>query len=191
MITGSRVMVEIFDDRIEISSPGGLPAPLTPEKFGTLSAIRNPNIAAMLQRFGYLERMGTGIRRINDLCDSNGNPRPRYDFSIFFTVIYDRIIEPLSDTVADINSDSRVESGVESGVESKMAVQILKNLLKSDLSKLEIALTLGKSKPTRYLNDLMRELINKEYVKYTVPDKPSSRNQKYRLTDKGRKLISD
>ncbi|MBN2365535.1 MAG: putative DNA binding domain-containing protein, partial [Calditrichaeota bacterium] len=79
-IQGARVMVEIYDDRIEISNPGGLPPSMTPEEFGRRSVIRNPNIANMLQRFGYIERMGTGIGRINELCDANGTARPAYDF---------------------------------------------------------------------------------------------------------------
>ena len=37
-------MIEIFDDRVEITSPGGLPKGLKTEEFGTKSLFRNPNI---------------------------------------------------------------------------------------------------------------------------------------------------
>jgi len=40
-----------------------------------------------------------------------------------------------------------------------------------------------------YLNDLMKRLLSDGMVEYTLPDKPNSRLQKYRLTGKGRALL--
>ena len=40
---GSNIQVEIFDDRVEISSPGSLPRGLSPQEFGKKSVLRNPN----------------------------------------------------------------------------------------------------------------------------------------------------
>ncbi len=48
-----------------------------PEDFGKRSVLRNVKIADPLQRAGYIERMGTGIRRISELCSENGTPAPR------------------------------------------------------------------------------------------------------------------
>lgn len=64
---GANVMVEIFDDRIEISNPGGLVKGLKPEDFGKKSILRNPNIASLLHRADYIEKMGTGIARMRRL----------------------------------------------------------------------------------------------------------------------------
>ncbi len=69
-----------------------------------------------------------------------------------------------------------VESGVESGVRSKI-LDLLKN---KDLSKAEIAQGLGKVKPSRYLNDLIRSMLTEGIIEYTIPEKPNSRLQKYR-----------
>jgi len=82
-----------------------------------------------------------------------------------------------------------VESGVGSGVESEMTLLVLEMLKVKPLSKAEIANELGKKKPTRYLNDLMKELIVQQRVEYTIPDKPNSRLQKYLLTDVGNGLV--
>ena len=71
-----------------------------------------------------------------------------------------------------------------------MALMTLSYLGDLPLSKLEIAKKLGKVKPTRYLNDLMAKLIESTQVEYTLPDKPNSRFQKYRLTAQGRTWLS-
>ncbi len=68
--------------------------------------------------------------------------------------------------------------GVESGVRSKI-LDLLKN---KDLSKAEIAQGLGKAKPSRYLNDLIRSMLTEGIIEYTIPEKPNSRLQKYRIS---------
>ncbi len=81
------------------------------------------------------------------------------------------------------------QSGVESGVESEMALQIIDLLKDTQLSKSEIAHGLGKNKPTRYLNDLMKKLLGDGYVVFTIPEKPNSCLQKYSITEQGKELL--
>jgi ATP-dependent DNA helicase RecG len=88
---GANVMVEIFDDRVEISNPGGLAKGLSLEDFGTRSLTRNPTIASLLHRTNYIERMGTGINRIRLALKEAGLPEPEFKMSGFFTVIFRRI----------------------------------------------------------------------------------------------------
>src|SRR5690606_23063376 len=61
---GADVMVEIFDNRVEMSNPGGLPKGLKEEDFGTKTLARNPLIASLLSRARYIEKLGTGVPRI-------------------------------------------------------------------------------------------------------------------------------
>ena len=70
-----------------------------------------------------------------------------------------------------------------------MAVQVLTMLQETSLSKSEIAEALGKNKPSRYLNDLVKKLLQSHFLEYTIPDKPNSRLQKYRLTLKGKAAL--
>jgi ATP-dependent DNA helicase RecG len=91
---GANIMVEIFDDRVHISNPGGLPKGLSPEKFGTLSVSRNPLIASLLHRAGYIEKMGTGISRIKNALAAAGDPEPVFKFDSFFTVTFMRTLLP-------------------------------------------------------------------------------------------------
>ena len=78
---GANVMMEIFDDRIEITNPGGLVKGLTPENFGTVSMLRNPGIANLFQRIDYIEKMGTGIERIKLALKAAKVPPVRYEFN--------------------------------------------------------------------------------------------------------------
>ena len=88
---GARVMVEIFDDRVEITNPGGAPKGITKENFGSISIARNPVIASLLHRAGYIERMGTGINRINAAMEGAGFNKPIFRTEgIFFKVIFER-----------------------------------------------------------------------------------------------------
>ena len=82
-------------------------------------------------------------------------------------------------------------SGVEPGVESEDGPSVswrVLHVLKegAPLSKIEIAKALGRTRPNRYLDESMRRLIAADEVAYTLPEKPNSRLQKYRLTEKGK-----
>jgi len=87
---GSNVMVEMFDDRIEITNYGGLVRGLKPEDFGKKSVLRNPNIANLLHRIGYIEKMGTGISKMQRLIKNAGLPPIRFEFGSFFTAMFKR-----------------------------------------------------------------------------------------------------
>ncbi|WP_208945385.1 family 1 glycosylhydrolase, partial [Enterococcus cecorum] len=64
----SDIKIEIFDDRLAISSPGSLPDGLTVEdiKQGA-NAKRNPILINALDKMNYIENYGSGIRRIYSL----------------------------------------------------------------------------------------------------------------------------
>lgn len=62
----SHIKISMFEDRIEISSPGGLPKGINKEEYinGYISNLRNPVIGNVFFRLNYIEMFGTGIRRI-------------------------------------------------------------------------------------------------------------------------------
>ncbi|HBB15998.1 MAG TPA: hypothetical protein DCZ97_03005 [Syntrophus sp. (in: bacteria)] len=87
---GAHTTVEVFDDRIEISNPGGLPKGLPPEEFGKRAMRRNQIIASLLQRVRLVENMGTGINKIRRLLQEAKCADPRFDFGSFFTIVFPR-----------------------------------------------------------------------------------------------------
>jgi ATP-dependent DNA helicase RecG len=71
-----------------------------------------------------------------------------------------------------------------------MALKILYLLNQKTSGKQEIAGSLGKERPSRYLSELIARLMREEMIAMTIPDKPNSRLQKYRLTSKGKALLA-
>jgi ATP-dependent DNA helicase RecG len=88
---GARVMVEIFDDRVEITNPGTAPKGITKENFGSTSVTRNPVIASLLHRAHYIERMGTGIMKMIRAMETANLEKPVFKTEgFFFKVIFKR-----------------------------------------------------------------------------------------------------
>ena len=78
-LTGMRIMVAIFSDRLEVQSPGILPFGMTLDNFkaGT-SVIRNHTIAKVLRHLSLMEEWGSGYRRIETFCTENGYDIPEW-----------------------------------------------------------------------------------------------------------------
>jgi len=64
----ANIKISMFDDKVEIVSPGSLPSGVSEEDYlkGNLSKLRNPLIADIFFRLHFVERFGTGILRIKD-----------------------------------------------------------------------------------------------------------------------------
>jgi ATP-dependent DNA helicase RecG len=67
------------------SNPGGLPSGLSPEEFGSKSVARNPRIASLLHRIDYIEKVGTGIKRIRQAVAEHGGTELELKYNDFFT----------------------------------------------------------------------------------------------------------
>lgn len=78
----SQIRVLMFDDQIEVISPGGLPSRITEEEYlsGKLSVLRNRNLANVFYRLGFVEIFGTGITRIKHLYEE-GLIKPDFEVS--------------------------------------------------------------------------------------------------------------
>jgi len=74
--TNAPVRVHWFDDRIEISNPGGPFGVVTRENFGRpgVTDYRNPNLADAMKVMGFVQRFGIGIQTARAELKKNGNP---------------------------------------------------------------------------------------------------------------------
>jgi ATP-dependent DNA helicase RecG len=74
------IQIRVFEDWLEIWSPGALPDELDLERilYEDRTILRNSNLAMIFQSLGIVDNWGTGFKRMNDACIENGNPEPLY-----------------------------------------------------------------------------------------------------------------
>jgi predicted HTH transcriptional regulator len=79
-LTGMRIMIAIFSDRLEIQNPGILPFGMTIESFKAgASMVRNRTIAKVLRQLSLMEEWGSGYHRITTACAEGGYPLPEWE----------------------------------------------------------------------------------------------------------------
>lgn len=153
----SYIQISMYDDRIEINSPGGLPEGLSKEEYlyGNISVLRNPIIASVFYRLDLIEKFGTGIMRINNEY-MDGIIKPGFEIS----TNYIKIILPVKEKdklnlseeeiiiynimKAEIEI-SRAELDKKSGFDKSKTLRILNNLIDKNMIQ-----KLGKGPGTTY-----------------------------------------
>ncbi len=185
----ANVQVYVFKDRIEIVSPGGLPAGMTEADLGVKSVPRNPLLFGMLHRMEAVEKIGSGIRRIRELCRDHGVAAPVIEVSEHWVTTTFR--RPAAEVPAEGTSPApgRHQVGTK-WAPSGHQVQVLRNCL-SERAIGELMVVAGKSDRTKFRNQVLRPLLEEGLLEMTIPDKPRSSKQKYRLTSKGRDLLAE
>ncbi|MCL2064488.1 MAG: hypothetical protein FWG98_08955 [Candidatus Cloacimonetes bacterium] len=138
---GARVMVEIFDDRVEITSPGGVCKGITAENFGKISITRNSVVASLLQMIGYIEQMGTGIIRMKNATREAHVASPEFEFKDFFKVIFKRKeidIPSIAQTYVSVGSDRTAIENKKPAIDSdRTAIKNKKPAIDSDRTAIE------------------------------------------------------
>ena len=132
----SQIRVMMFEDRIEIISPGGLPAGITEEEYlsGKISVLRNRNLANVFYRLGFVEIFGTGITRIKQVYEA-GLQKP--DFEVSENTI--KIILPVLEENINLTDDEMV------------VYKILSKTVLKPISEIAPYVSFGKSKTTQLL----------------------------------------
>lgn len=178
LLRGVEISVDIYDDRMTISSPGSMfqggVLPDRPDLEQVTSRRRNPVIADLFHRLGLMERRGSGLRRICRETELQANFRPEYmprfiSENGIFTV-----------TLMDMNYLApQVTPQVTPQVE-----QLLGVLGEKEMSRTELLEALGLSDRKNLRVKYLNPAIASGLVELTIPDKPNSRLQKYRRKTK-------
>ena len=190
---GANVFVEIYDDRIEISNPGGLPKGLNKEELGTRSVRRNPLIADLLHRIAFIEKAGTGIRRMIEDARKHKCPEPKFTVNGFFTATFWPNVEITRKITPQVTP--QVAGQVAGQVTGQVAGQVgpyarkILELCIEQKSMRIIGQAIGISKRDN-VKPHLAALIKAGLLEMTIPDKPRSSNQRYRTTDLGRKVLA-
>lgn len=121
---GTSLMVEIYDDRVEIINPGGLPAGLEKKDFGKISVRRNERIADLFFRMDKVELAGTGIRRMREAMIAAGLLPPRIRQTTFFKISFKR---PLFDNRPVAVERKKMDDKVTERVTDKVTERVTEN----------------------------------------------------------------
>jgi len=90
---GATILIEVFDNRVEITNPGGLVGAIKPEQFGTKSFSRNPLIFGLFSRMRMVEQVGSGIQRMKDLIEDANLLDPEFHYDGMFSVTFRRPVD--------------------------------------------------------------------------------------------------
>ena len=188
--SNASVQVMLFPDRLEVTNPGALPKGMTVAKLKRRhkSLPVNPLLARGMYMRGYIEHVGSGTGDIIDRCRRQGLPEPVWENEDDgFTLILKRKTLPSKPSTA-----ARVDQ-VSDQVCDQVSDQVggvLLSLAAGEHTALELQRVLQISHRTYFRRTWLSPAIEAGYVELTIPDRPNSRLQKYRLTAKGRALAT-
>jgi ATP-dependent DNA helicase RecG len=74
-------------------------------------------------------------------------------------------------------------------VDTPQVSRLLEVLIR-DMSRAELMSALALKDRMHFANDYLRPALEADLIQYTIPDKPNSRLQQYRLTEKGRAVLA-
>ncbi|MHB1631789.1 MAG: RNA-binding domain-containing protein [Acidithiobacillus sp.] len=183
---GAPVRVVFLDDRIEIENPGLLLPGMTIEdmKQGA-SKIRNTVIARVFRELHLIEQWGTGVRRIFTEAQELGLPEPQIK-EIGMRV---RFIVPLLEPIS-LRKETQPDGEQVSEQVSEQVLSMLQACRVRERSKQELLEVAGLANVYLNYKRHIAPLLEQSLLAMTIPDKPQSRLQKYRLTDQGRELLT-
>lgn len=172
------IQIYLFQDRLEIVSPGGLPAGLALKDLGQRSVPRNPLLFGILYRMGLIEQIGSGVQRMRDLCQEAGLSSPQIEVDPnWFSVVFQRPVPAFQET-------AKPASDYQSDYQSEPIQQVLKLLQAGPQSSSELMASLGLKHRSSFLKNYLKPALAAQLIEMTQPENPRSRFQKYRLKQK-------
>lgn len=163
------ISVFVYPNRLEIWNSGSLLDGITPAALGTgqISILRNPDIAHVLYLRGFMEKLGRGSVMIRKSCEERGLPAPKWH--------------------SDNNGVTLTFFAPEVTPEVK---RVLESII-GEMSKQELKNLLLLKDNEHFRKVYLNPALEAGLIEMTIPEKPTSRLQKYRITDFGKKLLKN
>lgn len=163
------IKVEISPVRLQIWNSGSLPDGVDADKLqqGHISVLRNPDIAHALYLQGYIEKLGRGSVLIRQACEENGLAPPVW-YSEGNSGVTLTFLTP------------------EVAPEATPEVEKLIMLVNGDIKRIELQHQLKLADAEHFRKHYLSPALEQGVLAMTIPEKPTSSNQRYRLTSLGK-----
>ncbi len=182
----SEIQIKIFDDGLQIWSPGFLPFGVTAEELFLpthASKPRNRLISQIFYDMGMIERYGSGIGRVLDACREAGLPQPDLsNFSGGFRVLF-HTKSHLTPQVPPKYPSSTPQVTPQ--------IRSLLRVLRGEMSRDELMAGLSLKDRKNFKTKYLDPALSFNLIDMTEPDSPNSPTQKYRLTKTGKIRLAD
>ena len=182
---GSMIQIRVYDHKLMLWNEGNLPEGMTVEslKGHHVSRPRNPLIADVCFKAGYIDSWGRGTIKIYEACKEAGLPEPEItslDGGILVTLHTHLVVDDggqiggqTNDLVTDLVTDP---------------VKSLLLIMDQEYSISELMRFMKLTHKPNFRKNYLQPAIELGLIEITIPEKPSSSKQKYRLTSKGKTL---
>jgi len=203
IIIGSEIHINIYDDRLEIQSPGGMFSEKSIQDYDvdTIESIRrNPIIADLFHRMKYMERRGSGLKKIISETeklpgyDEKFQPEFHSTMTSFRTVIKnvnyglknvgDEVGSDQDDLENTMQDDLKVtmQDDLKNTMQDARKSRRIKKLIEfcnTEKTRDEMQLHVGITNRDYFRTSYLKPLLESGLLKMTIPNKPSSGKQKY------------
>lgn len=198
-LTGKDIKVAIYDDMVEVTSPGLLPPSID---YGAMdsrqSDAKNKTIAPVFKLLGIIDQWGNGLKMISDELKEYPAIEFRWkEVGLSFQVQFVKLNyiaeqqqqqETGQESGQEAGQELRQELGQELGQEQKertLFSLILKQLQIQPQSRNDLKEVFGLKKVSGYLNRTLTKLQFHNLIAQTIPDNPNHPGQKFRITERG------
>lgn len=185
-VIGSEVHVDMYDDRLDIYSPGGMADGSLIQELDieeVPSIRRNPTIADVLHRLDFAERQGSGLRKIREetehLYGYTEKYAPRF---VSTSSTFHVILKNMNYFPSTSDTEVGAEVSAEVSAEVKLAPEKLNELIefcKIARSRKEMQELCGIKSSEYFRKNIIIPMLDLKLIRMTIPDKPNSQNQKY------------
>ncbi len=178
------------EDRIEIRSSGALPSGITAAMLSGPyeSILRNPLIAGAFHRTGAVEVWGRGTNRVIEECTRWGVEPPSFDVvtgSLWVT--FPAVIGP------GARGTEQVTAQVTEQVTEQVTAQVVAMLRAAEdgpVAREALQEAAGIGHREHFRKAYLEVALNAGWLERTVPEKPRSSKQRYRMTEAGRRILA-
>jgi ATP-dependent DNA helicase RecG len=184
-VHGGSIGIAVFDNRVEVWSIGKLPSGISASdlKHNHPSIPRNETITKAFYRRGLIENWGRGTQRIIELCKLAGHPEPDFEeiggsVLVTFKAAFGLVNPKLTTQVT-----TQVTAQVTTEVERLLPLCI------EERTKQSLREHLALRNDSHFRKAYLAPALTNGLIEMTIPNKPNSRLQKYRLTAKGRAWV--